>query len=201
MSIRVSRLRHRRERSESIQGRRAALLTIATTIYFFFAMPAHAHTGAGATHGFAFGFEHPFGGLDHLAAMLAVGGLGARMRGRRRLAAPLAFVTFMTLGAMLGELDIPPNLLQALTFNSVIMLGVMLTTRLGANALIGLFLVGAFGVMHGLAHGAEAPQGAEGFAFLCGLVAATVLGHALGFLAALAATRCRDSLRWTRAFR
>ncbi|OBS50661.1 hypothetical protein A8B73_20410 [Methylosinus sp. 3S-1] len=152
-------------------------------------MPAHAHIGAGATHGFAFGFEHPFGGLDHLAAIIAVGWLGARMRGTWRLAAPLAFVTSMTLGATLGELDVPPNLLQALTFNSAILLGVMLTTRLGANALISLFLVGAFGVMHGLAHGAEAPQGAEGVAFLCGLVAATTLGHALGFLAALAAGR------------
>jgi urease accessory protein len=201
MSIRVSRLGPRRERSEAIQSRRAARLTIATTIFCFFAMPAHAHIGAGVIHGFAFGFQHPFGGLDHLAAILGVGWLGARMRGRWRLAAPLAFVAFMTMGATLGELDIPPNLLQALTFNSVIMLGVMLTTRLGANAVITLLLVGAFGVMHGLAHGAEASQDAEGFSFLCGLVAATALGHALGFVTALVVMRCRESLVATRSFR
>lgn len=212
MSSRPSATRHR-ARLGAIQSRGAAPVsrrrstprierqTVATAIFFFFAMPAHAHTGVGASHGFAFGFEHPFGGLDHLVAILAVGWLGAQMRGRWRFSAPLAFLAFMTLGATLGELDVPPNLLQALTFNSAIALGVMLTTRLGANALVALFLVGGFGLFHGLAHGADAPQGEEGLAFLFGLVAATALGHALGFVAAVAVTRCRRSLLVTRMLR
>lgn len=205
MRSRPSFTRHR-ERSDAIQSRCAAHVllrcsashierqTIVTTIFFFFAMPAQAHTGVGATHGFVFGFAHPFDGLDHLAAMLAVGWLAARIRGRWRFSGPLAFLAFMTFGATLGELDVPPNLLQALTFNSAIMLGVMLTTRLGANRLLALFLVGGFGLFHGLAHGSDAPQGAEGLAFLCGLVAATAFGHALGLVAALAISRFRRSL-------
>lgn len=174
-------------------GRLAALAPLC-------AAPAHAHTGVDATHDLAFGFAHPFGGLDHLAAMVAVGWLGARQRGLWRLAPPCAFLAFMSVGAMLGELDVPPNLLQALTFNSVIVLGVMLTTSLGASALIDLFLVGGLGLLHGLAHGADAPQGMKGFLYLYGLVAATGLGHIIGFLGAFAVSRLRRLPLSTRLF-
>lgn len=110
-------------------ARRPAARAFATFLLLD-AAPAYAHTGVGATHGFAFGLEHPFGGLDHLAAMIAVGAIAARFPSRAAVAAPLAFVSFMAFGATLGALDVPPNLLQALTFNSMIILGVMLTTRL-----------------------------------------------------------------------
>ncbi|WP_225977703.1 HupE/UreJ family protein, partial [Paracidovorax avenae] len=59
------------------------------------ALPALAHTGAdaGHHHGFTAGFLHPLTGMDHLAAMVAVGlwsALAARSR-RELLAAPLGF--------------------------------------------------------------------------------------------------------------
>src|SRR5688572_26216153 len=51
--------------------KRTALL--AAILTFALAGPALAHTGAGATHGFAEGFGHPFSGADHILAMVCVG--------------------------------------------------------------------------------------------------------------------------------
>ncbi|CAN2532592.1 hypothetical+protein [Methylocapsa aurea] len=169
-------------------ARRPAARAFATFLLLD-AAPAYAHTGVGATHGFAFGLEHPFGGLDHLAAMIAVGAIAARFPSRAAVAAPLAFVSFMAFGATLGALDVPPNLLQALTFNSMIILGVMLTTRLEGRKLLALAAIGAFGLIHGLAHGADAPQDGDGIAFLGGLSVATSVGHALGFACAFVVAR------------
>lgn len=74
-----------------------ALLAAAT-------LPALAHTGAdaGHHHGFTAGFLHPLTGMDHLAAMVAVGlwsALAARSR-RELLAAPLGFAGMLLAGAL-----------------------------------------------------------------------------------------------------
>ncbi|MDP1966141.1 MAG: HupE/UreJ family protein, partial [Reyranella sp.] len=44
------------------------------------ATPALAHVGHGATASFMAGVAHPFGGLDHIAVMIAVG-LWAALKG------------------------------------------------------------------------------------------------------------------------
>src|SRR4051794_14302732 len=67
------------------------------------ALPAAAlaHPGLPATHahGFADGFVHPFTGLDHLAAMVAVGAWSA-CGTRRAWVAPLAFLACLLAGAL-----------------------------------------------------------------------------------------------------
>ncbi|NJK60668.1 MAG: hypothetical protein HC918_11075, partial [Oscillatoriales cyanobacterium SM2_1_8] len=53
---------------------------------------AIAHTGHGETAGFDHGFLHPFGGADHVLAMVAVG-LWAGQLGARALGlVPMGFV-------------------------------------------------------------------------------------------------------------
>ena len=63
---------------------------------------AHAHTGLEHAVSFASGFKHPFTGLDHMLAMVAVG-LWAGLNGGRALWVwPVAFVGVMVLGGALG---------------------------------------------------------------------------------------------------
>ena len=57
-----------------------------------FSGAAEAHTGHGATMGFAAGFLHPLSGLDHLLAMVTVGLLAARMGGKALWAVPAALL-------------------------------------------------------------------------------------------------------------
>ena len=49
---------------------------------------ALAHTGLGDAGGFAHGFAHPVGGLDHILAMVAVGMFAANLGGRALWAVP-----------------------------------------------------------------------------------------------------------------
>src|ERR1700742_3769281 len=63
--------------------------------------PVLAHTGHGAS-GFAQGFIHPLGGLDHVLAMVAVGLYAAMIGGRALWLIPAAFLGAMALGGALG---------------------------------------------------------------------------------------------------
>ena len=78
-------------------------LLVATAVAALPAVAA-AHAGDAAhDHGLTAGFMHPFTGLDHLAAMLAVGLWSALTQtGRRMLAAPFAFAGLLLVGALAG---------------------------------------------------------------------------------------------------
>ncbi|TIV92147.1 MAG: protein hupE, partial [Mesorhizobium sp.] len=81
--------------------------TLAAILFLAAAMPAYAHVGIGTTSSFAAGFAHPLSGLDHLAAMIAVGLWAAMKGGRAVWAWPLAFVGVMLVGGALGMLHVP----------------------------------------------------------------------------------------------
>jgi urease accessory protein len=71
------------------------------------AQPAAAHAGTGLAGGVAQGFAHPFGGLDHLLAMVSVGLWGAFL-GRPLIGAlPVVFPVVMVAGAALGMFGAP----------------------------------------------------------------------------------------------
>src|SRR5262249_40514505 len=63
---------------------------------------AFAHTGAADAHGFISGFAHPFGGLDHVLAMVTVGILAWQLGGRALVLVPATFVLVTVAGAALG---------------------------------------------------------------------------------------------------
>ncbi len=141
-----------------------------------------AHHGAGAA--LWAGFAHPFTGLDHLAAMLAVG-LWSGLTARRKWLAPLAFVAALLAGALLGLAGWQPPGIEPAIAASVLVLGLLVATGARLPAAAGAALAGAFALFHGAAHGQELAGPSAAFA-LAGMVAGTALLHAAGIGAALA---------------
>lgn len=160
----------------------AALLSAA-------AAPALAHTGAGSTSGFASGFGHPLGGLDHMLAMVAVGVLAAQQGGRGLWLIPAAFVAAMLAGGALGLAEAPLPFVEAGILGSVVVLGavVALGRKLALPLVMGL--AGLFAVFHGHAHGAEAPAAASALGYAAGFALATALLHVAGIGLAIATGR------------
>jgi urease accessory protein len=154
------------------------------TPFLLLATPAMAHTGHDTT-GFASGFMHPFGGLDHLLAMLTVG-LWAAMRGRSAMLAwPAAFLTAMLAGFALARLGFVLPTVEMMIAASVVLLGLAVATGLQAPIALGAVLLAVFGAAHGFAHGAEATGGVAGFTggFLIATAALHAAGLGLGRLA------------------
>jgi urease accessory protein len=141
---------------------------------------ALAHTGLGATHGFSDGFGHPVSGLDHIVAMVGVGFLAARIGGRALWLVPLAFVTMMAMGGLIGMAGVGLPFVEAGIAASVLVLGLAIAARVPLPAVGTALLVGFFALFHGHAHGAEMPANASGLAFGMGFVMATAALHAAG---------------------
>ncbi|HXF55740.1 MAG TPA: HupE/UreJ family protein [Hyphomicrobiaceae bacterium] len=148
---------------------------------------ALAHTGIGDTTGFLHGFAHPFGGLDHILAMVTVGILAFQLGGRALWLVPATFVAVMAVGGWLGMLAVPVPYTEIGIALSIVVLGAAVALRLRAPVAVAMALVGLFAVFHGHAHGAELPENAGGLAYGIGFMTATALLHAagiaLGFLA------------------
>ena len=147
---------------------------------------AHAHPGHGAgTGGIGWGLAHPFTGLDHILAMIAVG-LWAVQLGKRALwVLPLSFVSAMAAGAALGMGGVSLPFVEPAILASVIVLGALVAfaTRLPLGASAALVAVAA--LFHGQSHGSEMPADASGFLAALGFVIATAMLHASGILAGL----------------
>jgi len=142
--------------------------------------PAFAHTGVGETVGFAHGFVHPVGGLDHLLTMVAVGLFAAQLGGRGLWLVPLAFVTMMGVGGALGMHGVPLPLTELGIGLSIVALGLAVAFGLDMPVAAAMAFVGFFAIFHGHAHGAEMPVSASGLEYGSGFVLATVLLHACG---------------------
>ena len=155
------------------------------------AAPAAAHTGHehGLLAGFGAGFLHPFGGIDHLLAMLALGVWAAQQGGRAMWLVPLAFVGTMTVGGVIGLLGVGVGGTDTVIVVSVLVLGAVVAAALRPPLWIAVPLVGAFALFHGLAHGRELPEAMDAAGYAAGFVAATALLHAAGMGLAFAPRR------------
>jgi len=149
---------------------------------------ALAHTGLEHAVSFASGFKHPWTGLDHMLAMLAVG-LWAGLNGGRALWAwPVAFVGVMVAGGALGIAGVPVPMVEPGILASVIVLGLLVLTAAHLPVALGAALVALFALLHGHAHGAELPAQAAAVTYAAGFALATALLHGLGLGVA---TLCR----------
>ena len=159
----------------------------AATAAILFALTgaALAHTGAGGTSGFAHGFMHPVGGLDHVLAMLAVGLYAAQLGGPALRLVPATFVGVMAGGGALGAMAFALPYVEVGIAISVVVLGLAIALHAGVPTLAAMALVGAFALFHGHAHGAEMPQDASGPAYAAGFMLATALLHGAGIAAGL----------------
>jgi urease accessory protein len=160
---------------------------------------AHAHTGVGATTGFAHGLAHPLTGLDHLCAMIAVGLWAAQRGGRALWLVPLAFVSVMTLGAMLGMAGLALPFVEQGIIASVLVLGVLIAAAVRLPLAASVILVGLFALCHGHAHGAEMPDTASGFIYGLGFVISTACLHlaGIGWGLAMQKIAAAQVARWT----
>lgn len=141
---------------------------------------AYAHTGVHAVAGFAVGFIHPFTGLDHLAAMVAVGLWAALAAPQRVWSLPAAFMAVMALGAALGVAGVPLPDMETGIAASVLLLGGLLTTMARLPLVSAVALVGLFALLHGFAHGREMAADVDFAVYAAGFVAATGMLHLFG---------------------
>lgn len=143
---------------------------------------ADAHTGvhAFAADGFASGLSHPFSGLDHLLAMVAVGLWAASLGRAARWAVPAAFVGLMTLGATIGINGLALPAVEPMIALSVIALGALIALSIRIPAVAAATVVALFGLFHGFAHGVEMPTMAEPLSYGAGFVLATAVLHGIG---------------------
>lgn len=150
-----------------------------------FALPAFAHPFHGGAADFAAGYTHPFLGLDHLLAMLAVGIWAMRAGGGAVIRAPLFFCAAVVLGAALGYSGLAVPGVEPLVAASVLALGLLIAVQSGGARPYAIALIALFGLFHGLAHGVEQASAAAVLT-LVGLVLASVTLHAAGAAAAYA---------------
>jgi urease accessory protein len=147
---------------------------------------AQAHFVNAQGAGFAAGAAHPFLGLDHLAAMFAVGLWSAQLGGKALWRVPATFVVMMAIGAGLayGGVGLPSA--ETGIAASLLVLGLLVASAARLHEVAGMLLVGVFALFHGHVHGAELPEVAEPLGYALGFLAATAALHALGLLSGFA---------------
>ncbi len=157
-----------------------SLAAMAATALLVCAMPAHAHLLDAGGAGWGAGFSHPFSGLDHILAMLAVG-IWAAQIGRPALwLLPIAFPLAMAAGGLLGVAGVPVPGIEAGIAASVLVLGLLIAFAVKPPMAVSVILVALFALFHGHTHGSELPPAASPMLYGVGFVLATAILHLIG---------------------
>jgi urease accessory protein len=155
---------------------------------------ALAHTGLEHAVSFVAGFQHPWSGLDHMLAMVAVGLWAGTNGGRALWAWPAAFVGVMVAGGALGIGGVPVPMVEPGILASVVVLGLLVLAAIRPPVVLGAAIVAVFALLHGHAHGAELPAEAAAASYAAGFAIATALLHGLGLGVAAVAGGTRAGL-------
>jgi urease accessory protein len=175
--------------AQQLNPRQRVAPLIAVLLVALLPSMAHAHPGFGPANGLLSGFAHPATGLDHILAMVAVGLWAAQLGGRAIWLVPLAFVTVMAVGGLLGMAAVSIPFAEQGIVASVLVLGVLIAAAVRLPLVASMFLVGVFALFHGHAHGVEMPETAAGLAYGVGFIAATACLHSIGIGLGLATQR------------
>jgi len=160
---------------------RQTLIAATTALWLVAASDASAHVATGGSGSFGSGFMHPWSGLDHMAAMIAVGLWGAQLGAPAIWLLPVTFPLIMAVGGFLGLVGIPLPGVEIGIGASALLLGLMVAAEVKPKNLAWpAVLVGVFGLFHGHAHGTELPAGESGLFYSVGFVIATGVLHACG---------------------
>lgn len=141
---------------------------------------AHAHSA-----GLIAGLTHPFSGLDHLLAMVAVGLWAAQKGGRALWLLPVTFVSIMALGGLMAVGGVTLPGMETGIAMSVLALGLLIALQSRGSLQVAGATVGFFALFHGAAHGVEMPLAASPWGYGLGMIAATALLHGAGVLAGM----------------
>jgi len=142
--------------------------------------PAYAHVAQGQAAGFLTGLRHPWSGLDHVLAMIAVGLWGAQLGNPALWLLPVTFPMMMSLGAVMGLIGVGLPGVEVGIALSALLLGGMVMGEVRPKLAVAVLLVGFFAIFHGHAHGTELPPGQSGLLYSMGFVIATGCLHAMG---------------------
>jgi len=162
-----------------MKSRLATLLTLSVTMLAYIPT-AGAHSMGAEGAGFITGLTHPFMGLDHLLAMIAVGIWAAQTGGNAVWRLPLSFIVMMAVAALISASGFSLPALEPLIAGSVVLLGLMVVFAIRLPINLSMVLVGLFAVFHGYAHGLEIPQASSAILYGSGFVLATALLHLIG---------------------
>lgn len=145
------------------------------------AHPGH-HGDGGTLPSLASGLLHPLSGVDHMILALAMGWL-VFSHGRRRAKLPaIAFLAALAAGALCGRwISGGMGLEIAISLTILAAGGAMIRDRHKGLGMPGMMAV-ACGLVHGLAHGAEALPGVSFAAYSAGILFSTALLFASGGL-------------------
>ena len=106
---------------------------------------------------FSEGLLHPFSGLDHVLAMVAVGLWASQLGGRALWLLPVTFPVVMAAAPRWASAARRwPGSRSALRL-SVVVLGAMVAFRARPSLAVSVPLIGLFALLHGYSHGVELP--------------------------------------------
>ena len=150
--------------------------------FLVFASPASAHHPMGGRvpsnffEGFMSGLAHPVIGFDHLAFIVAVGLFAATKP--QGFLIPLSFVVSAMLGTGLHLMGVNLPVVELVVSASILLFGILISTKNSPNALVMIALSVASGLFHGHAYG-EAIFGAQTTALVSYLVGFTLIQLAI----------------------
>jgi urease accessory protein len=161
-------------------------------VFALFAMllPASvwAHPADQAAHDAIAGMVHPFTGVDHVLAMIAVGLWAVRLGRRATFTLPLVFPLMMLMGGLFASAGLVLPALEPMIALSVIAFGLLIAAGVRLPIFTSALLVGVFAIFHGYAHVNESSSGAVG-AYSAGFVLSTLVLHVLGIAIGAAMSR------------
>ncbi|WP_288410358.1 HupE/UreJ family protein [uncultured Herbaspirillum sp.] len=155
-----------------------AITVLATGVAL--AHPGHPDSTMNGSASMAAGFAHPFSGIDHLLAMLAVGLWAAQNKQRALWVLPLAFPLMMVMGALLAFSGVQVPGVETGIAASVAVLGLLIAFAVRMPLWGSTLVVSLFAMFHGYAHGVELPHGSSAALYGTGFIVATALLHAAG---------------------
>lgn len=164
---------------------RSSTTKVLLAVFFSLSNVAIAHPGHDVS-GFSAGLIHPYSGLDHLLAMVAVGLWAAQSGGRKIWLLPATFMSMLTIGAVIAMFWPQLPLVEAGIATSVLALGLLVALSLQLPATLSMAITALFGLLHGYAHGLELPGSASPATYALGFLAATATLHLIGIAAGIA---------------
>lgn len=168
---------------------RLSIAALAACALTGFSSAAFAHVGDHTGMSFAEGLAHPFTGLDHMLAMVAVG-LWASQLGRPALwLLPVVFPVVMAIGAAFGISGRELPWIEIGIASSVLVLGAAVALALRPSLVVSAALVGLLALLHGYSHGVELPASVSALTYGAGFIAATLMLHGFGIAMGLFANR------------
>jgi urease accessory protein len=150
--------------------------------------PALAHIGS-HSGGLAGGIAHPFTGLDHMLAMVAVGLWASQFGWPACWLLVATFPLVMAVGALLAASGAALPWVETAIAGSVLVFGAMIAVALRPSLVASAALIALFALFHGYGHGIELPAQDSVLAYGVGFILATLALHMIGFAVGAVADR------------